>query len=810
MSKKHQKALRRSKAIRRKTNIQRMKSRVRAAATIATTAAVLTVPEIQAAQGDIDEIVVTARKKEEVVLDIPMNISTITETEIKARNIIDKTELYRTIAGAASPRGELILRGLSGSNSAYPNTTNVWTDGIPFDFDNVYDVERVEVLRGPQGTLYGSNAIGGTVHVITNKPDLNELEISGSVMFKNEAHRPGTEVRAFGVVNVPIVEGSLGLRVTGQSGSKTGKILNLNDGHRGETEDEFLRAQLLWEPNDKTQVNLSVVRDEWFSDEYSDVDLSTPPYYYEAILTPNGDATYGYDVELTFPDCPSGASRPECKIHSIGALVQDGYNPDFATWYLLNHFNANETSLIGLTIDRQDIFDGVDLSYAGSYRDSDTSGRQNHWSRYDAQDMFRTWIDDTNGWNRFTHELRLQSSGDGPIEWTVGAFHDDSRGKENPNVQWQYHASDNRSRAIADYLWGYWWGYEDPTQLGIDVYGNGNVHYNGNQLRWDDTETAYFGEVSYTMDLQDGKTLELTGGIRFYDIKNDYYYTDSGLWNNDVTDIKDGEDGNRIKLSANYRPAEDFAVFGIYSEGYRPGGNNGSAPPVSCRNDPAVGDYSDRYTSDETENMEIGFKGLLFDRRLQFSGAIYQIDWSGVQARVYMETCGFSYTANAATAESKGFEMETTTLLRDDVKLIVNYSRTKSEMTSDVPSIGASDGDDMTMVPKYNYYNALDKEITFRGRDGNLRLDVNGYGKYKTHFNVREQDISDAYEVVNLQASLQVSENTTINVVVNNLLDDRIVRYKNARSRNIGSYWNIYHTYYAPDRTVALRMDYTF
>lgn len=808
MSHRQHKKLRRSKLLKKKHNIVRMKNKAKVVAAASCIATALSVPQVGAQA--LDEIVVTARKKEEVVLDIPMNISTITETEIKARNIVDKSELYRTIAGAASPRGELILRGLSGSNSAYPNTTNVWTDGVPFDFGNVYDVERVEVLRGPQGTLYGSNAIGGTVHVITNKPNLNELEISGSVMFKNEAHRPGTEVRAFGVVNVPIVEGSLGLRVTGQSGGKTGKILNLNDGHRGETEDEFLRAQLLWEPNDKTQVNLSVVRDEYFSDEYSDVDLSTPPYYYEAILTPNAAATYGYDVALTFPDCPSGASRPECKIHSIGALVQDGYNPDFATWYLLNHFNANETSLVGLTIDRQDIIDGVDLSYAGSYRDTDTSGRQNHWSRYDAQDMFRTWIDDTNGWNRFTHELRLQSSGDGPIEWTVGAFHDESNGKENPNVQWQYHASDNRSRAIADYLWGYWWGYEDPTQLGIDVYGNGNVHYNGSQLRWDDTETAYFGEASYTMDLQDGKTLELTGGIRFYDIKNDYYYTDSGLWNNDVTDIKDGEDGNRIKLSANYRPTENLAVFGIYSEGYRPGGNNGSAPPVSCRNDPAVGDYSDRYTSDETENMEIGFKGLLFDRRVQFSGAIYQIDWSGVQARVYMETCGFSYTANAATAESKGFELETTSMLTDDLKLIVNYSSTQSEMTSDVPSIGASAGDDMTMVPKYNYYIALDRGITYRGREGNLRLDVNGYGKYKSHFNVKDQDISAAYKVVNLQASLQVSENTTINVVVNNLLDDRIVRYKNARSRNIGSYWNIYHTYYIPDRTVALRMDYTF
>ena len=809
MSRKQQKKLRRSKLLKRQHNISRMKNRAKAAVAAASVTAILATPQLSAQQA-IDEIIVTARKKPEVILDIPMNISSISEEEIRRRNIIDKTDLYRSIAGASSPRGQLILRGLSGSNSSAPNTTNVWTDGVPFNFDNVYDVQRVEILRGPQGTLYGSNAIGGTVHIITNKPDLNELQISGSVMFQNEKNRSGTEVRGFGIVNVPIVEGSLGLRVTAQSGSKTGKILNINDGHRGGTEDEFLRAQLLWEPNDKTRVNLSVVKDDKFSDEYGDVDLSTPPYFYEAILTPNDAATYGYDVTLTFPDCPSGASRPECKLHSNGGLIQDGYNPDFATWYLLNHFNANDTSLIGLTIDRDDLFNGVNLSYAGSYRDSNTSGRQNHWSRYDAQDMFRTWIDDTNGWTRFTHELRLQSSGDGPLEWTVGAFYDDTRGKPNDSVQWQYHASDNRSRAIADYLWGYWWGYEDPTQLGIDLYGNGNVHYNGSQLRWDDTETAYFGEVSYTMDLQDGKTLELTGGIRFYDIKNDYHYTDSGLWNTETTDVKDGEDGNRIKLSANYRPSENLSVFGVYSEGYRPGGNNGPSTPVSCRNDPAVGDYSDRYTSDQTENTEIGFKGLAFNRRVQFSGAVYQIDWSDVQASIYMQTCGFSYMANAATAESKGFELETTSMLSEDLKLIVNYSRTKSEMTSDVPTIGASAGDDMTMVPKYNYYIALDKEVVLLGREGNVRVDINGYGKYKSHFNVREQDISPAYEVVNLQASLQVSENTRINVIVNNLLDKRIVRYKNSRSRSVDSYWAIHHTYYAPDRSVAVRMDYTF
>jgi len=229
-----------------------MKNRAKATAAAVSVTAILATPQLSA-QEAIDEIVVTARKKPEVILDIPMNITSISEEEMKIRNIIDKESLYRTIAGAASPRGQLILRGLSGSNSSTPGTTNVWTDGVPFNFSNVYDVQRVEVLRGPQGTLYGSNAIGGTVKVITNKPNLNELEISGSVMFQNEKHRPGTEVRAFGVVNLPIVEGSLGLRVTAQSGSKTGKILNLNDGHRGETEDEFIRAQLMWEPNDKQE-----------------------------------------------------------------------------------------------------------------------------------------------------------------------------------------------------------------------------------------------------------------------------------------------------------------------------------------------------------------------------------------------------------------------------------------------------------------------------------------------------------------------------------------------------------------------------
>ena len=772
--------------------------------------------DVADSEAAIDEIYVTARKRQELLIEVPMNIAVIGAAEIKSRNLINKEDVYRSVAGAAAPgvggtnhRGQLILRGLSGSNSSSPGTSSVFTDGIPFDFDNLYDVERIEILRGPQGTLYGSNAIGGTVQIITNKPDMDTFEASGSLLFKAENNRPGTETRAYGMVNMPIIDGQLALRVTGSSGSRDGKILNIYNDHRGAETEQFMRAQLGWTPSDNTRVNLSYVWQDYYSDETLGVDVSSPPYYYEAILTPNDQATYGYDVALAFPDCPAGASRPECKTISNGSVSRN-YNPDFAVWNLMPRENATETNLFALSVERDDLINGVDLFYAGSFRDYGYKGRQNYWNRYDAQDMFRTWIDDVDGYERWTHELRLQSSGDGALAWTAGAFYDLESGKPNDSQQRQYHASDNRSRAIADYLWGYWWGYDDPTQLGIDLYGDGNYHYTGFQERDEDKEIAFFGEVSYMFDIGDAGKIEVTGGLRHYSLSNDTLVGDAGLWANSTTEVKDGEKGVRGKLSLNYMPNDSMAVFGIYSEGYRPGGNNGPTTPVSCRNDPAIGDYVDRYESDEIENYEIGMKGFAFNRRMQYSSAIYQIDWTGVQVGVYMVTCGFSYRANAATARSRGFEFESTTALTDSLSLLVNYSSTESKMTSDVPTIGAKSGDDMTMVPKYNFYVALDKEFVVLDRDANIRLDVAGYGKYKTHFDVRPQDISPAYEVVNMSAGVQVSDNGRINVHINNLLDDRIVKYRTTQTRNPDSYWAIHHEYYAPDRTVSVRMDFNF
>jgi len=755
----------------------------------------------------LEEVIVTARKRQELAIEIPMNIAVVGDAEIERRNLVNKEDVYRTIAGAANPRGQLILRGLSGSNSSFPNTTTTFTDGIPFNFSSLYDVERIEVLRGPQGTLWGSNAIGGTVQVITKRPDTSDVAVGIQTIFTTEKNRPGIGTRASAYLNMPIIDDTLALRITGSAWSREGKILNTFTGTTGKESDHFIRAQLLWQPNEDTNVNLGFINAREYSSAHEAADRSQPEYYYDAILTANPDASYGYDVQLDFPSCPAGVERTGCRGGQL-----NGHDPKFAIWELMDPFTEFETSLVSLNVEKSNIFSGADLFYVGSYRENTYDGRQSVWARQDANDMFRTWVVDLNGIDRWTHELRLQSNNDGPFKWTVGAFYDKSIGLKSPDIQWGYNASDNESRAIAAYLWGDYWGLGDPTQIGIDMYGNPNKNYNYTVHKWDTTEKALFGEGTYTFEFANDHSLDITAGIRFYDLKDDLHDEVSGIWVGPEaveTATKDGEDGNRKKLSFNYMPNDGLAIFGVYSEGYRPGGNNGPTAPNYCSDDETIDSYVDRYESDTIDNYELGLKGFAFNRRMQFSSAIYHIDWTGVQATVYMPSCGFSYTANAASAQSRGVEFESQSLLTENLRLTVNAAYTKSEMTSDVPSLGAEKGDEMTMVPEYNFYIALDQDVQMWGRPGSVRVDIAGYGETKSHFNVKDADIAPAYEVVSIGGSIQLIDNVNASLFVNNVFNEEVILYKRSHYRGDWSTGAQYY-YYGDERNLQIRFDFSY
>ncbi|WP_448549664.1 TonB-dependent receptor [Thalassotalea fusca] len=772
------------------------------------------------AEEGMERIMVTSRKKAESIIEVPMSVSTVSAMEIADRNLVNKEDIYRTVAGAASPRGELILRGLAGSNDSTPGTTSTFTDGIPYNFSDLYDVERVEVLRGPQGTLYGSNAIGGTVRVITKKPLLDEFEVNGSFQVNNQKRTPGNEIRGYAAINMPLSE-TMAMRVTGSISDDPKPTTNVNTGVQGYNKDEMIRAQFLWQPQSDFRVNVSYIHENSRALGDSDSDTSTGFHsYYSAELTANEDAPFGYDVSLgASPDC--NLSRVECL--SDGPITTA--HPKYAIWEQMDTRAYNEMDLIAVTIDDEDFYGLGSLSYAGSYRENKTGGMQD-WSRTDGQDLFRSWIIDDYSTDRVTHELRLQSNNvESKFDWTVGYFYDKSTLGDRPNAQYQYHGDGDEGKALATYLWGYYWGYlgqeyesldgstskmiNTVAELGEFYWNDPNINYSQESINSWNKEQALFGEISYVFDLADMGELELNAGIRFYELEDASEEVLLGIWNGPEPTVAESagkESGNRKKFSASWRPTDKMSVYGLYSEGYRPGGNNLPQLPQSCRDDPLAKFYKPRYESDEIQNYELGYKASLMDSRVSVAMAVYRIDWTGVQAPMRMG-CGFRITANAAEAQTQGFEFESTVSITDDLTMTLNYGYTDAEMTSDVPALKVEKGDEMTMVPKYNGYLAFDQGFEIFNRQAYIRADLAVYGKYNSYFKGTELDEIPAYEVVNLSGRIEVNENTKLSLHINNLLDEEYFTYKRAASAGYsGANW----ARYGKDRNVTFRIDFTF
>ncbi|WP_372872543.1 TonB-dependent receptor [Shewanella sp.] len=758
----------------------------------------------------IEKITVTARRKTETLVEIPMAISSVSAMEIADRNYTSATDIYRTLAGAAMPRNQLILRGLSGGNDTTPDTTTTFVDDIPFNFTNLSDVERVEVLRGPQGTLYGSNAIGGTVRIITKKPVLDEFELFGSVQAGSEKDVDGYDNNISLGVNIPLIDGKVALRVNGNLEHDQLPFVNMNTGLQSDVDRGFIRNQLLWQATDDLSLILGYSRVEYSDRGYALGDRSTPGYYYDYSLSENADAPYGYDVDVYDVDCPANASRPKCRM-GTAPRAKGGVPEKYQIWERLDPWYESSNDLFTLNISDNNFFDFATLTYAGSYRKFKTDSLDN-WTRLDGDDMFLTWIINDDYYNETTHELRLQNlDASSPLSWTVGVFYDKTETKDNPNTQNQYHEGGDKAWAIMEY----WYG--------VDWAGMGEQYFGNNQQNWNSAtqldyarEFAIFADVAYTFDLGDMGELELNGGIRHFDLKDEFIATERGIWTNwdepweDVETVVGGEEsGNRYKFSASWRPADNFSIYGLYSEGYRPGGNNGPLPG-SCINDPQASKRQSRYTSDSIDNYELGIKASVFDNRFDFAAAVYQIDWTGIKTDVYMDTCGFTYTANAGEARSRGFEFESRARLTDDLEMTFNTSYTNSELTEDNESIDGHKGDEMTMVPDWNAYLALDQGFQLFGKQAYIRADWTYYGEYKTHFNVRPEDVVPSYSYFNLSGRYEVSDNVKLSVHVNNIFDTEAEKYKRARSRNTDNTVAQEYIEFLEGRSITVRLDYTF
>jgi len=766
-----------------------------------------------AESADVEIITVTARRKSETIIEIPMAISSISAMEIQDRNYTNAEDIYRTLAGAAIPRGQLILRGLSGGNNTTPETTATFVDDVPYTnsnldsrdiFTDLSDVERVEVLRGPQGTLYGSNAIGGTVRIITKKPVLDEFELFGSIQAGAEKNVEGYDSKMSLGVNIPLLEGTLALRVNGSIAHDQLPFVNTNTGLQSNSDQSFIRSQLLWQAADDLAVTFGYTNFS-YRDKGDDLgDLSTPESYWDYSLTENVNTPYGYDVDFFEVPCSSGTTRPEC-MGGSAPTADSGVSRKYQLWERIDPWYKSNSDLFTLNIQDDNFFGFASLTYVGSFRKYDTQSLDN-WSRLDGDDMFKTWIINDDFHEQTTHELRLQNIDlNSPLSWTVGLYYDKAETINALDEQNQYHERGDIVSAVA---MNWWWDI-DVTQLGLDTFNNPQHNWHYAVLEDSIKEFSLFADVAYSFDLGDLGELELNAGIRRYDLEDFYRDETAGIWSEGETIIGGQEDGNRYKFSVSYRPSDDLSVYALYSEGYRPGGNNGPLAQ-SCVNDPKAGDKKDRYTSDSIENYELGIKASTFDGAFNFAVAVYHIDWTDIKTEIYMDTCGFSYNANAGEAQSQGIEFESTAQLADDLTMTLNTSYTNSELTEDNDAIDGKKGDKMTMVPDWNGYLALDQGFEVFGKQAFVRADYTYYGAYKTHFKTRPEDEVPSYSYVNLSSRIEVSDSVTLSVHLNNVFDKEAIKYKRARSRSESNTAAQEYIEFLSERNLTVRLDYTF
>ncbi|WBX86119.1 TonB-dependent receptor [Sphingosinicella microcystinivorans] len=654
-------------------------------ATVSALALLIGAPAIaQTAGGEAEEltgseIIVTATKRELRLVDVPLSISAIGGQDLERRNLTQIADFVSQVPGfsiQATGNGatRLVLRGQNAgapgasvatmvddivvsSASSLSNGALLTADLLAFDLD------RVEVLRGPQGTLYGATAQGGLLHYITNKPKLGVFEARGQAGF-DSVRRGETGWIAQGVVNAPLGD-MAALRVTGAYQDVAGYIDNLTLGKTDVNggEQYSLRGQFLVEPAEGLSVRLTAGL------QRSDFDGS-------GMLELVG----GMD------------NHP-----SVGAKVANGGDPVLRTY-------APESSRR-----RFQYYNGV-IEYdfgAASLFSSTSYSKYKTFFRNDISDLplvpgvtaamifagaygepIAMWGRQENSFKKFNEEIRLASNEDVDLgfmrfDWQVGGFYT----YEDITFTQYYDAA--RQNDISVLL-------EDPLPLG------------GSNLPARYKEYAGFGEAT----LKFGDSFELSVGGRYSrnrqrsQVTNDPGLIGSGGPEPIVNpEIRSSEGKFNYSIAPRILLNPNISIYARLATGYRPGGPVLTVPG-------APDDFPTFYRSDNTTNYELGIKGSTADRVFSFDIAVYRINWTDIQLTTdfVSETNGqtFSVQGNGGDARSEGLEYTLSVNPVKPLTIAVTGGITHARLTDDAPAFGGAAGERLPYVPEFQNAVSID------------------------------------------------------------------------------------------------------
>jgi outer membrane receptor protein involved in Fe transport len=626
------------------------------------------------AERGLEEIIVTATRRDSSVQDVPYNISAKSGADIAAAQIVDNVDLMREIPGVSVvDRGYrnsgvingIMIRGINVDGSALGDyalstvpTVSTYVNDTPIYANFVLkDISRVEVLRGPQATLYGSGSLGGTVRYITNAPDPKAFggEVSATI-----SQTDGSEGNNYNVdllLNAPLSDRSA-FRISAGTIQNEGIV-------------DYVNVYQL-DANGVPLAPNGVLADEAVVisvEDADDVDITygRAAFYFEA--SERFDLTLAYQLQS---DKIGGRRQETNGNNGFG----DPYS-EYQNGSIQLEPSSRDVSLASLEMD-------IDLGFAtltsstSAYDHEGDSISENtgfyaqlgwlgayyyNYPRPMAQAV-RTYQDEA-----FVQEFRLVSNGDGPLEYVVGAFY---RDQDLNSTQQSFLRG---FKAWADTAFG-----APPSFVISDM----DFDYARDETFKD---LGIFGELTYNVS----DTFRLTGGLRYFDNEfTNNTYMGVGLWTTfnetDTASFEVKEDDVLFKLNASWDVTDDTMLYGTISEGYRRGGSNAVPTTGFFAEDPGWLQYA----SDSATNYELGFKGTT--ERLRYTIAAFYVDWNDVQVNTATSNWAFFAATNGGGAETSGVELELDGYLTDALHYSVGYAFVKAELTDDVlaPTVAAT------------------------------------------------------------------------------------------------------------------------
>jgi len=631
----------------------------------------------------MEEVVVTATRRSQSVQDVPFNISAISGDYISEAGLLDATELMREVPGvtiadggarAAETNANVMIRGINidpnSTDRTYLSapTVSVYIGDTPMYANFILrDIQRVEVLRGPQATLYGSGSLGGTVRYIMNRPDPSAFEGKVYGELGQTDGSDGVNWNADVMLNIPMGETaafrvSLG-RVdnagvidyvnayqTGANGdplAEGGDVLNglpvyYNKEDADTVEVNWARASLGWTPNDDLDVLLSF---QWQEGEFGGRRQMTT-------------SENGYGEPYGKHEHGAVVLEPASNDAKLGALEID-YDMGFAT---LSSSTSFYDRGFESTSDNTGFYAAQEIGWAPGHSWLYYYGYGGF--RRPAIPAYRTANEDA-----FVQEFRLVSNSESSIDWVAGLYYLDQNGDSN-----------QLTTVLGFQPW------RDASGWANDFYGPSNDTF----VWWYDKkfkDLAVFGEVTFHVT----DDVDITVGGRYFDNKNTVTsQTLLPIWIGSVFDFGEApvvtseeKDSDTLwKGNISWHFNDQQMVYGTISEGYRRGGTN--AAPVwypGCErycNDPAYSNFE----SDSVINYEIGLKGGT--ERLTYTLSAFYIDWSDPQLNTATPSGAFYAVVNGSEARSKGIDAEISWAITDDLILRGGYAYVNAELTEDL------------------------------------------------------------------------------------------------------------------------------